>query len=194
MNMKKILLLIFLIVLNTFSFEYDYYHKVHILEINKNDLFHILDVTDRQRSALTDLFLKMDAKAVELEKKLLSFEEKKEKLGIIEWERYDKISNILSETQLKLFNEYILEKKMEFEERKDKIKILYEKLKLTNEQKYKILKLEKSFKRNIKKIKTKGRNTGEIILDFMKLNEEKISEIEKILDENQREILKLFNI
>ena len=77
---------------------------------------------------------------------LKKYETKKEKLSEIESKRYEEIAKILSYDQLLLYNDYINSKKIEFEEKNDKIKNLLDNLELKNEQKADILKYDRDFK------------------------------------------------
>ena len=64
-----------------------------------------------------------------------------------------KVAEVLSFEQLTAFNKYINGKKLEFEEKNDKIKNLLDNLNLTNEQKSEILKQDRDFKREVNKLK-----------------------------------------
>ena len=83
---------------------------------------------------------KYQNKAKDVEKELITFEEKKEKIGKIETQRYEEIAKILTNEQLEQYNSYINSKKQDFNEKIDRIKKLEDNVNLTNQQKAKVLK------------------------------------------------------
>ena len=154
-NLRKILFLAILILsIGNLSYSYeDYYNKVYIVKISKKDIFKAVNANQKQQKKLSEIFDNYQRKAEKIEKQLKSFEGKKEQIGKIEKERYMKVAEVLSFEQLTAFNKYINGKKLEFEEKNDKIKNLLDNLNLTNEQKSEILKQDRDFKREVNKLK-----------------------------------------
>ena len=135
---------------------------------------------------------KYQNKAKDVEKELITFEEKKEKIGKIETQRYEEIAKILTNEQLEQYNSYINSKKQDFNEKIDRIKKLEDNVNLTNQQKAKVLKFERDFKRNVENLKN-DRLSVEMFTqkyeDFKKIRNEKIRSVltdeqSKFLDEN----------
>ena len=156
--MKKIknLIIYSVMVFGMSSFVYsyeDYYEKVYIVKVSKGDIFKKLNVTKKQQKKLEKIFDKYQNKAKDIEKELITFEEKKEKIGKIEIQRYEEIAKILTNEQLEEYNSYINSKKQSFNEKIDRIKKLEDNVNLSNEQKAKVLKFERDFKRNVEKLK-----------------------------------------
>ena len=157
-KMKKIknLIIYSVMVFGMSSFVYsyeDYYEKVYIVKVSKGDIFKKLNVTKKQQKKLEKIFDKYQNKAKDIEKELITFEEKKEKIGKIEIQRYEEIAKILTNEQLEEYNSYINSKKQSFNEKIDRIKKLEDNVSLSNEQKAKVLKFERDFKRNVEKLK-----------------------------------------
>ena len=135
---------------------------------------------------------KYQNKAKDVEKELITFEEKKEKIGKIETQRYEEIAKILTNEQLEQYNSYINSKKQDFNEKIDRIKKLEDNVNLTNQQKAKVLKFERDFKRNVENLKN-DRLSVEMFTqkyeDLKKIRNEKIRSVltdeqSKFLDEN----------
>lgn len=72
---------------------------------------------------MSKIFDEYQKKAEKIEKQLKSFEDKKSQIGKIEKDRYFKIAEVLSFEQLKEFNKYTNQKKLEFEEKMTKSKV-----------------------------------------------------------------------
>lgn len=107
--MKKIknLIIYSVMVFGMSSFVYsyeDYYEKVYIVKVSKGDIFKKLNVTKKQQKKLEKIFDKYQNKAKDIEKELITFEEKKEKIGKIEIQRYEEIAKILTNEQLEEYN------------------------------------------------------------------------------------------
>ena len=123
---------------------------------------------------------------------LKKYETKKEKLSEIESKRYEEIAKILSYDQLLLYNDYINSKKIEFEEKNDKIKNLLDNLELKNEQKADILKYDRDFKREVRKLKEKFLSEEDFSREFEGLRVERNEKIRSVLTEEQKKVLDEF--
>ena len=98
----------------------------------------------------------------------------------------------MTNEQLEQYNSYINSKKKDFNEKIDRIKKLEDNVNLTNQQKSKVLKFERDFKRNVENLKN-DRLSVEMFTqkyeDFKKIRNEKIRSVltdeqSKFLDEN----------
>lgn len=192
--MKKILILLIIIIFSTLSFSYeDYYKKVYTIKISKTELFKTLNVTEKQANSLSNIFKYFQKKANKIENKFITFEQKKEKLNKIEKERYEQIKKILTSEQLIKFNEYTDKQKLDFEEKNNKIKTLIDDLNLTNSQKNSIQKFERTFKRKLTQMNTEFLSSSEFLDKFNTLKENRNSQINDILTDEQKQILQSFN-
>ena len=118
-NLKKIKkLIVFSVIvfgMSSLAYSYeDYYEKVYVVKVSKGDIFKKLNVTKNQQKKLEKIFGKYQNKAKDVEKELITFEEKKEKIGKIETQRYEEIAKILTNEQLEQYNSYINSKKKGF--------------------------------------------------------------------------------
>lgn len=192
--MKKILILLIITIFSNLSFSYeDYYKKVYTIKISKIELFKSLDVTEKQANNLSNIFKYFQKKANKIENKFISFEQKKEKLNKIEKERYEQIKKILTSEQLLKFNEYTNKQKLDFEKKNNKIKTLIDDLNLTNSQKNSIQKFERTFKRKLTQMNTEFLSSSEFFNKFNTLKENRNSQINDILTDEQKQILQSFN-
>lgn len=192
--MKKILILLIITIFSNLSFSYeDYYKKVYTIKISKTELFKSLDVTEKQANNLSNIFKYFQKKANKIENKFISFEQKKEKLNKIEKERYKQIKKILTSEQLLKFNEYTNKQKLDFEKKNNKIKTLIDDLNLTNSQKNSIQKFERTFKRKLTQMNTEFLSSSEFFNKFNTLKENRNSQINDILTDEQKQILQSFN-
>lgn len=98
----------------------------------------------------------------------------------------------MTNEQLEQYNSYINSKKQDFNEKIDRIKKLEDNVNLTNQQKAKVLKFERDFKRNVENLKN-DRLSVEMFTqkyeDLKKIRNEKIRSVltdeqSKFLDEN----------
>lgn len=98
----------------------------------------------------------------------------------------------MTNEQLEQYNSYINSKKKDFNEKIDRIKKLEDNVNLTNQQKAKVLKFERDFKRNVENLKN-DRLSVEMFTqkyeDLKKIRNEKIRSVltdeqSKFLDEN----------
>ena len=192
--MKKILFLFALILsINSFLYSYeDYYQKVYTVKISKAEIYKAVNATSQQQKQLSKVFDRYQKRAEGVNGMLKKYETKKEKLSEIESKRYEEIAKILSYDQLLLYNDYINSKKIEFEEKNDKIKNLLDNLELKNEQKADILKYDRDFKREVRKLKEKFMSEEEFSKEFERLRAERNEKIRSILTEEQKKAVDNF--
>ena len=188
--MKKIknLIIYSVMVFGMSSFVYsyeDYYEKVYIVKVSKGDIFKKLNVTKKQQKKLEKIFDKYQNKAKDIEKELITFEEKKEKIGKIEIQRYEEIAKILTNEQLEEYNSYINSKKQSFNEKIDRIKKLEDNVNLSNEQKAKVLKFERDFKRNVEKLKNDRLSVEMFTQKYEALKQKRNEQIRSVLTDEQ---------
>ena len=189
--MKKILFLFALILsINSFLYSYeDYYHKVYTVKISKAEIYKVVKATSQQQKQLSKVFDRYQKEAKGINCILKKYETKKEKLAEVERKRYNEIAKILSYDQLMLYNDYVNTKKIQFEEKNNKIKNLMDNLELKNEQKSEILRYDRDFKREIRKLKEKFLSEEEFSKEFEKLKSVRNEKIQRVLTEEQQKIL-----
>ena len=149
--MRKILFRI-LIVIFLFNISFslsDYYKKVYTLKINKTELFTAINASDKQQNELNKIFAKYQKKAEEVANQPFSYTKKVSSLNSIRTSRKEDIYKVLSHDQIKKYNAFMNEKRLEFEERNNKIADIITSLNLTHDQKAGILRYENEFQRNI---------------------------------------------
>ena len=192
--MKKILFLCALMLsINSFLYSYeDYYQKVYTLKISKAEIYKAVNATSQQQKQLSKVFDRYQKRAEGVNGMLKKYETKKEKLSEIESRRYEEIAKILSYDQLLLYNDYINSKKIEFEEKNDKIKNLLDNLELKNEQKTDILKYDRDFKREVRKLKEKFMSEEDFSKEFERLRAERNEKIRSVLTEEQKKAVDNF--
>ena len=186
--MKKILFLcVLMLSINSFLYSYeDYYQKVYTVKISKAEIYKAVNATSQQQKQLSKVFDRYQKRAEGVNGMLKKYETKKEKLSEIESKRYEEIAKILSYDQLLLYNDYINSKKIEFEEKNDKIKNLLDNLELKNEQKADILKYDRDFKREVRKLKEKFMSEEDFSKEFERLRAERNEKIRSVLTEEQK--------
>ena len=192
--MKKILFLcVLMLSINSFLYSYeDYYQKVYTVKISKAEIYKAVNATSQQQKQLSKVFDRYQKRAEGVNGMLKKYETKKEKLSEIESRRYEEIAKILSYDQLLLYNDYINSKKIEFEEKNDKIKNLLDNLELKNEQKADILKYDRDFKREVRKLKEKFLSEEDFSREFEGLRAERNEKIRSVLTEEQKKVLDEF--
>ena len=192
--MKKILFLCALMLsINSFLYSYeDYYQKVYTVKISKAEIYKAVNATSQQQKQLSKVFDRYQKRAEGVNGMLKKYETKKEKLSEIESKRYEEIAKILSYDQLLLYNDYINSKKIEFEEKNDKIKNLLDNLELKNEQKADILKYDRDFKREVRKLKEKFMSEEDFSKEFERLRAERNEKISSVLTEEQKKAVDNF--
>ena len=189
--MKKILFLFALILsINSFLYSYeDYYQKVYTVKISKAEIYKVVKANSQQQKQLSKVFDRYQKEAEGINGILKKYETKKEKLAEVERKRYNEIAKILSYDQLLLYNDYVNTKKIQFEEKNNKIKNLMDNLELKNEQKSEILRYDRDFKREIRKLKEKFLSEEEFSKEFEKLKSVRNEKIQRVLTEEQQKIL-----
>ena len=192
--MKKILFLCALMLsINSFLYSYeDYYQKVYTMKISKAEIYKAVNATSQQQKQLSKVFDRYQKRAEGVNGMLKKYETKKEKLSEIESKRYEEIAKILSYDQLLLYNDYINSKKIEFEEKNDKIKNLLDNLELKNEQKADILKYDRDFKREVRKLKEKFMSEEDFSKEFERLRAERNEKIRSVRTEEQKKAVDNF--
>lgn len=192
--MKKILFLcVLMLSINSFLYSYeDYYQKVYTVKISKAEISKAVNATSQQQKQLSKVFDRYQKRAEGVNGMLKKYETKKEKLSEIESKRYEEIAKILSYDQLLLYNDYINSKKIEFEEKNDKIKNLLDNLELKNEQKADILKYDRDFKREVRKLKEKFMSEEDFSKEFERLRAERNEKIRSVLTEEQKKAVDNF--
>lgn len=192
--MKKILFLcVLMLSINSFLYSYeDYYQKVYTVKISKAEIYKAVNATLQQQKQLSKVFDRYQKRAEGVNGMLKKYETKKEKLSEIESKRYEEIAKILSYDQLLLYNDYINSKKIEFEEKNDKIKNLLDNLELKNEQKTDILKYDRDFKREVRKLKEKFMSEEDFSKEFERLRAERNEKIRSVLTEEQKKAVDNF--
>lgn len=192
--MKKILFLcVLMLSINSFLYSYeDYYQKVYTVKISKAEIYKAVNATPQQQKQLSKVFDRYQKRAEGVNGMLKKYETKKEKLSEIESKRYEEIAKILSYDQLLLYNDYINSKKIEFEEKNNKIKNLLDNLKLKNEQKADILKYDRDFKREVRKLKEKFMSEEGFSKEFERLRAERNEKIRSVLTEEQKKAVDNF--
>lgn len=193
-KVKKIALLSILVFgINVLLHSYeDYYQKVYTVKISKNDIFKIVNADKNQQKKLLKIFDNYQKKAEGIEKELIQFEQKKAKVGKIEEERYRAIAKVLSNEQLSAYNSYINSQKELFESKNEKVKNFIDNMNLTNEQKSKVLKYERDFKRSVDKIKNQKLSEANFIAKYNELKEERNEKMRSALTEEQLKIIENF--
>jgi len=193
-KVKKIALLSILVFgINVLLHSYeDYYQKVYTVKISKNDIFKIVNADKNQQKKLSKIFDNYQKKAEGIEKELIQFEQKKAKVGKIEEERYRAIAKVLSNEQLSAYNSYINSQKELFESKNEKVKNFIDNMNLTNEQKSKVLKYERDFKRSVDKIKNQKLSEANFIDKYNELKEERNEKMRSALTEEQLKIIENF--
>ena len=170
-KVKKIALLFTLVMgISVLSYSYeDYYEKIYSVKISTSDLFKAIHANKNQKIKLSKIFDNYQKKAEGIEKELIQFEQKKAKVGKIEEERYRAIAKVLSNEQLSAYNSYINSQKELFESKNEKVKNFIDNMNLTNEQKSKVLKYERDFKRSVDKIKNQKLSEANFIAKYNEL-------------------------
>ena len=193
-KVKKIALLSILVFgINVLLHSYeDYYQKVYTVKISKNDIFKIVNADKNQQKKLSKIFDNYQKKAEGIEKELIQFEQKKAKVGKIEEERYRAIAKVLSNEQLSAYNSYINSQKELFESKNEKVKNFIDNMNLTNEQKSKVLKYERDFKREVDKLKDQRLTEENFIAKYNELKQERNEKMRTVLLDDQVKLIESF--
>ena len=193
-KVKKIALLSVLVMgISVLSYSYeDYYQKVYIVKISKEDLFKVVNATKNQQKKLSKIFDEYQKKAEGVENDLVQFDKKKDKIGKIEQDRYRAIAKILSNEQLGAYNSYINSQKELFNEKNDKVKNLVDSLNLTNVQKSRVLKYERDFKRAVGKLRDQRLIENEFVAKYNELRQERNEKMRTVLLDEQVKLIENF--
>lgn len=193
-KVKKIALLSVLVMgISVLSYSYeDYYQKVYIVKISKEDLFKVVNATKNQQKKLSKIFDEYQKKAEGVENDLVQFDKKKDKIGKIEQDRYRAIAKILSNEQLEAYNSYINSQKELFNEKNDKVKNLVDSLNLTNVQKSRVLKYERDFKRAVGKLRDQRLTENEFVAKYNELRQERNEKMRTVLLDDQVKLIENF--
>ena len=193
-KVKKIALLSVLVLgISVLSYSYeDYYQKVYIVKISKEDLFKVVNATKNQQKKLSKIFDEYQKKAEGVENDLVQFDKKKDKIGEIEQDRYRAIAKILSNEQLEAYNSYINSQKELFNEKNDKVKNLVDSLNLTNVQKSRVLKYERDFKRAVGKLRDQRLTENEFVAKYNELRQERNEKMRTVLLDEQVKLIENF--
>lgn len=196
-KMKKVkkLALLSILVLGTSSLSYsyeDYYQKVYTVKVSKEDLFKAVNATKNQQKKLSKIFDEYQKKAEGVEKNLVQFDVKKDKIGKIEEDRYRAIARVLSNEQLEAYNSYINSQKEMFNEKNDKVKNLVDSLDLTNVQKSRILKYERDFKREVGKLRDQRLTENEFVAKYNELRQQRNEKMKTVLLDEQVKLIENF--
>lgn len=193
-KVKKIALLSVLVMgISVLSYSYeDYYQKVYIVKISKEDLFKVVNATKNQQKKLSKIFDEYQKKTEGVENDLVQFDKKKDKIGKIEQDRYRAIAKILSNEQLEAYNSYINSQKELFNEKNDKVKNLVDSLNLTNVQKSRVLKYERDFKRAVGKLRDQRLTENEFVAKYNELRQERNEKMRTVLLDEQVKLIENF--
>ena len=193
-KVKKIALLSVLVMgISVLSYSYeDYYQKVYIVKISKEDLFKVVNATKNQQKKLSKIFDEYQKKAEGVENDLVQFDKKKDKIGKIEQDRYRAIAKILYNEQLEAYNSYINSQKELFNEKNDEVKNLVDSLNLTNVQKSRVLKYERDFKRAVGKLRDQRLTENEFVAKYNELRQERNEKMRTVLLDEQVKLIENF--
>ena len=193
-RVRKIALLSVLtfgIAVLSYSYE-DYYQKIYTVKISKNDIFKVVNATEKQQKKLSKIFDEYQKKAEGIDKETIQFNGKKAKIGKIEEERYRAIAKVLSNEQLEAYNSYINSQKALFNEKNEKIKNFIDSMDLSNEQKSRVLKYERDFKREVGKLKNQRLTEENFIAKYQELKQERNEKMRTVLLEEQVKLIENF--
>ena len=189
--MRKILFRI-LIVIFLFNISFslsDYYKKVYTLKINKTELFTAVNASDKQQNELNKIFAKYQKKAEEAANQPFSYTKKVSSLNSIRTSRKEDIYKVLSHDQIKKYNAFMNEKRLEFEERNNKIADIITSLNLTHDQKAGILRYENEFQRNIDDLIEQNPANDDFTDQYNNLKRARNDKIAGLLSEDQLTVI-----
>ena len=189
--MRKILFRI-LIVVSLFNISFslsDYYKKVYTLKINKTELFTAVNASDKQQNELNKIFAKYQKKAEEVANQPFSYTKKVSSLNSIRTSRKEDVYKVLSHDQIKKYNAFMNEKRLEFEERNNKIADIITSLNLTHDQKAGILRYENEFQRNIDDLIEQNPANDDFTDQYNNLKRARNDKIAGLLSEDQLTVI-----
>ena len=189
--MRKILFRI-LVVIFLFNISFslsDYYKKVYTLKINKTELFTAVNASDKQQNELNKIFAKYQKKAEEVANQPFSYTKKVSSLNSIRTSRKEDVYKVLSHDQIKKYNAFMNEKRLEFEERNNKIADIITSLNLTHDQKAGILRYENEFQRNIDDLIEQNPANDDFTDQYNNLKRARNDKIAGLLSEDQLTVI-----
>ena len=189
--MRKILFRI-LIVIFLFNISFslsDYYKKVYTLKINKTELFTAVNASDKQQNELNKIFAKYQKKAEEVANQPFSYTKKVSSLNSIRTSRKEDVYKVLSHDQIKKYNAFMNEKRLECEERNNKIADIITSLNLTHDQKAGILRYENEFQRNIDDLIEQNPANDDFTDQYNNLKRARNDKIAGLLSEDQLTVI-----
>ena len=189
--MRKILFRI-LSVVSLFNISFslsDYYKKVYTLKINKTELFTAVNASDKQQNELNKIFAKYQKKAEEVANQPFSYTKKVSSLNSIRTSRKEDVYKVLSHDQIKKYNAFMNEKRLEFEERNNKIADIITSLNLTHDQKAGILRYENEFQRNIDDLIEQNPANDDFTDQYNNLKRARNDKIAGLLSEDQLTVI-----
>ena len=189
--MRKILFRI-LIVIFLFNISFslsDYYKKVYTLKINKTELFTAINASDKQQNELNKIFKKYQIKAEEIANQPFEYSKKVSSLNSLRTSRKEDIYKVLSHEQMKKYNTFMNEKRLEFEERNNKIADAISSLNLTHEQKASILRYEGEFQRKIDDLVEENLENDDFTDQYNELKRVRNDKIAALLSEDQLTVI-----
>ena len=189
--MRKILFRI-LIVIFLFNISFslsDYYKKVYTLKINKTELFTAVNASDKQQNELNKIFAKYQKKAEEVANQPFSYTKKVSSLNSIRTSRKEDVYKVLSHDQIKKYNAFMNEKRLEFEKRNNKISDIIDSLNLTHEQKSGILRYEGEFQRKIDSLVDQNLPNDDFTDQYNNLKRARNDKIAGLLSEDQLTVI-----
>ena len=183
----RILIVIFLFNIS-FSFS-DYYKKVYTMKINKTELFTAINASDKQQNELNKIFKKYQIKAEEIANQPFEYSKKVSSLNSLRTSRKEDIYKVLSHEQMKKYNTFMNEKRLEFEERNNKIADAISSLNLTHEQKASILRYEGEFQRKIDDLVEENLENDDFTDQYNELKRVRNDKIAALLSEDQLTVI-----
>ena len=189
--MRKILFRILMVIfLFNISFSLsDYYKKVYILKVNKTELFTAINASDKQRNELNKIFAKYQKNAEEVADQPFSYTKKVSSLNSIKTSRKEDIYKVLSHDQIKKYNAFMNEKRLEFEERNNEIADIITSLNLTHNQKAGILRYENEFQRKIDDLIEQNPANDDFTDQYNNLKRTRNDKIAELLSEDQLTVI-----
>lgn len=186
-NLFRILIVVFLFNIS-FSLS-DYYKKVYILKINKTELFTAINASAKQQNELNKIFVKYQKKAEEVADQPFSYTKRVSSITSIRTSRKEDIYKILSHDQIKKYNTFMNEKRLEFEERNNKISDIISSLELTHEQKSGILRYEGEFQRKVDSLISQNLENDDFTEHYNEFKKIRNDKIATLLSEDQLAII-----
>ena len=98
----------------------------------------------------------------------------------------------MTNEQFEAYNSYINSQKALFDEKIDKVKNFVDSINLTNEQKSRILKYERDFKREVDKLKDQRLTEENFIAKYNELKQERNEKMRTVLLDDQVKLIESF--